>query len=378
MGFAFSQDGRRFAYKASKGDRSANVVDGKEGKFYSNVTIPVFSRDGEHFWYIAEERTNYFLVMDDRPQTMEAEPLSNLVLNPDGVGVAYIEVADEGERVVVNGKPQKVYDFIEVDTLRSSTEGIGNVAARGGKRLPEKKSTGFKFTLERRLEGTPGYASEMRSRNKAKRLVVINEQEAREYELAYLLTFSPDGKRHSYVAHGGDELFVVVDGVEAKHYKSRHLTTGVTEGPVFSPDSTKVAYSIATKLHEYYVINDGKEEGPYRGIVSGSLTFSPDSKRLAYVAQIGRFGGRFFLVLDGIASKQACGASTYFTPPVFSEDGQDLVFAAGFLHINGKLELDGTGVVPGGIKFVAPGQFRHITLGMDDTIRIVQRRIVRD
>jgi len=77
VGFAFSPDGRRFAYKAFKGERSANVIDGKEARFYSNVMIPVFSYDGQHFWYIAAESTNYFLVMDDLERAIEAEPLSS-------------------------------------------------------------------------------------------------------------------------------------------------------------------------------------------------------------------------------------------------------------------------------------------------------------
>jgi hypothetical protein len=381
-GFAFSQDGKRFAYVASKGDRHANVVDGKEGRFYSDVMVPKFNRDGQHFWYIALEGTNYFLVMDDLPQAIEAKPVAKLVLSPDGMGIAYIQTTDEGERVVVNGKGQKAYDFIEVDTLTSSAENnrLGYIAARGAKRLPEKKPGSFKFTLERKLEEMPGYESEMRARNKAKRIVVINEQEGPDYDLAYRLTFSPDGKRYSYVAQRGNEFFVVVDGVEGKHYKRRHSTTDVTEGPVFSSDSRKVAYSVATRLNEYYVVNDWKEEGPYpgSGIASGSLIFSPDGERLAYVAQIGKMR-RFFLVVDGIASKQACLLnSPYFTAPVFSADGKDIVFAAAFLHINGKLERDFKGIVPGGIKFVGPDQFQHISLDMDDTIRIVQRKIVRD
>jgi hypothetical protein len=169
--------------------------------------------------------------------------------------------------------------------------------------------------------------------------------------------------------------YLVLDGVEGKHYEAQHFGTGITEAPVFSRDGSKVAYSIATKERQYFMIKDGKEEGPYRSIASGSLTFSPDGKRLAYVAQMGR---KYFLVLDGVPSKEGYLGTSYFAPPVFSNDGKDVVFAAAFLCINGKLEMDGTGVVPGGIKFVGPRQFQHITLGMDDTIRVVHRRIVRD
>jgi hypothetical protein len=122
MGFTFSEDGRRFAYVAIKGDAEANVIDGKVGRFYTRVTRPVFSPDGEHFWYLAAEGTKHFLVMDEVPQALEAKALPYLILSGDGLGVAYVEVTDGGEQVVVNGKKRRAYDFIEGDTLRSSRQ----------------------------------------------------------------------------------------------------------------------------------------------------------------------------------------------------------------------------------------------------------------
>ena len=92
---------------------------------------------------------------------------------------------------------------------------------------------------------------------------------------------------------------VVVDGIEGEKYDI------IMEGSlVFSPDSKRVAY-VATEYlgHDYLVrskqqfaVVDGIEGEHHDGVVKGSLTFSPDSKRVAYTAKRGRLQ---FVVVDG-------------------------------------------------------------------------------
>jgi hypothetical protein len=76
----------------------------------------------------------------------------------------------------------------------------------------------------------------------------------------------------------GDQWFVVVDGKEEKKYDN-------IGGTIFSPDSKRVAYVAGVGDKEFMVV-DGKEEKIYDAIV-GTI-FSPDSKRVAYVALVFR------------------------------------------------------------------------------------------
>ena len=56
-------------------------------------------------------------------------------------------------------------------------------------------------------------------------------------------------------------------------------------GPVFSPDSQRLAYAAAVHEAKQVVALDGRESKAYTGIKVGLLAFSPDSRHLAYGAQ---------------------------------------------------------------------------------------------
>ncbi len=97
------------------------------------------------------------------------------------------------------------------------------------------------------------------------------------------------------MARAGNQWCVVVDGKEEKPYD------GLEEGTlVFSPDSKRVAYVARTSSKQRVVV-DGKEEKQYDAIVVGTLVFSPDSKHVAYVA---RADSRVFVVMDSKEEKQ--------------------------------------------------------------------------
>ena len=53
---------------------------------------------------------------------------------------------------------------------------------------------------------------------------------------------------------------------------------------LFSPDGKRLAY-VAQVGKQQMVLLDGQAGKPYLGIVAGSLTFSPDSQHLAYAVQ---------------------------------------------------------------------------------------------
>jgi WD40 repeat protein len=114
--------------------------------------------------------------------------------------------------------------------------------------------------------------------------------------------FSPDGKHVGYIALTSDKPFnprgrgkavaVVVDGNEEPE------TDSVSE-LTFSPDSKRHAYVSQRNLVSVAVV-DGREFSDFIG--ASHLTFSPDSKHVAWIATgVGdsSFGSTPFMVLDG-------------------------------------------------------------------------------
>ena len=73
----------------------------------------------------------------------------------------------------------------------------------------------------------------------------------------------------------------------------------VEESFVGSPDSRRVAYVANTRGHEIVMV-DGVEGKEYNQFVKGTLCFSPDSKRVAYA--MGRVGD-WRVVVDGVEGK---------------------------------------------------------------------------
>ena len=70
----------------------------------------------------------------------------------------------------------------------------------------------------------------------------------------------------------------------------------------------------------FHTRSDGNPSRSSRGGLAGSLTVTPDSRRVAYVA---RRGGKWLVVVDGVEGKEydAIGA------PLFSPDGQRVAYS---------------------------------------------------
>ncbi len=91
------------------------------------------------------------------------------------------------------------------------------------------------------------------------------------------LQFSPNGRRVCFAAQLGEKWFVVVDGKPGKAYD------GIAEMK-FSPDSQTLAYVARVESQEVAVVGD-REHRPFDRIGGGTLVFSPNSRRLGYIAQ---------------------------------------------------------------------------------------------
>ncbi len=149
------------------------------------------------------------------------------------------------------------------------------------------------------------------------------------------LRLNRDGSRVAFVARKGNApvFGVVIDGA-----MDRTDVDPNDGAPVFSPDGKRLAY-IAQEGGQRFVVLDGKPGAKYEAVYKGTLTFSPDSKRLAYVA--GK-GGMRTVVLDGTEGtphRDAMASALRFSP-----DGTKLAYAAQLesgkwaIVVNGKAE----------------------------------------
>ena len=132
------------------------------------------------------------------------------------------------------------------------------------------------------------------------------------------LTVSPDGAHVACVARGENKQFVVVvDGKGGKPHG------GVGNNIlVFSPDSKRVAYAAQVGARtKPFVVVDGKEEGQYDAIGTGSLTFSPDSTHVAYTVKA---RDKQFAVVDGREDSRY----DQVTAPVFSPNSAHVAYGA--------------------------------------------------
>ncbi|NLG85109.1 MAG: hypothetical protein GX493_11005, partial [Firmicutes bacterium] len=136
---------------------------------------------------------------------------------------------------------------------------------------------------------------------------------------------TPDGKS-----------IMIIDGQAqpGEYDEIHHLVT-------FSPDGKRIAY-MARKGAKWSVVVDGRAGPEYLSL--SYLTFSPDGKRLAYGATK---GDQWFVVLDGKEMSTLHSFVAYLT---FSPDGRRFAYAADsgtkqFMVVDGRAgpEYDATG-----------------------------------
>jgi Tol biopolymer transport system component len=359
----FSPDGTRVAYDARQGGKAFVVVDGVEGKEYESlrngtnlfgpfaylqqyVENPIgetvgFSPDSRRVAYVAQSGGKEFLVVDG-VEGKEQQVIPAFVFSPDSRRVAYVATRRGKQSVVVDGVEGPAYDGIAQGTLRFSPDSrrVAYVARQGGKQfvvVDEMKGKEYDFL------GAPVFSPDSTrvaydGYRAGRMFVVVDGLEGKEYDSRYVwhrILFSPDSRRVAYVARQGGKQFVVVDEMKGKEYDS-------LGAPVFSPDSTRLAYLVQRSAKAFVVV-DGVEGNEYRGFREAlsvlswtggidleefrymkkhyglrsaplrnfqqdleyprrrSVAFSPDSRRVAYVAAR---GDKRFIVVDGAEGKE--------------------------------------------------------------------------
>lgn len=210
-----------------------------------------------------------------------------LAVSPNNRHIAYVREGSHDKRVFVDGRQLNSYDDIILETFvfGPKSDRIAYVANKGNKKV-----------------------------------VVVDGKAERLYDGASQIIFSPNGQRVAYHARGNGKQIVVVDGKEGKKYVGASF-------PDFSPDSTRVAYRVLKeKTGKWAIVVDGKEGKSYDSIDSFDLKgfrFSPNGKRLGYVAKVGK---KFIAVVDEEEGKpydEIIGPRILFSP-----DGSRFAYVA--------------------------------------------------
>lgn len=364
-GVRFSPDGTRFAYidylpgeepEDELGAAPIGVfVDGKapaqrfdydgeggEAGMEQEIASLAFSPDSQHLAYSAYDGDDaeWRIYLDGRKANGEDSCGNSPGFSPDSKRFAYVGC----DGVVIDGKKYEVGGNVDhilfspdsrrvayVDARQRLTDVVAVVDGKEGRSYGDIMGGSLRFSPDSKKVA---YIAANYSPKKPEAFVVVDGVEGKHYPAAGAYTvFSPDSRRLAYMARvAKSQVTLVVDGEEGKVYDAWNI-----ERATFSPDSRHVAYAVsfmtpptATINDGVLVVADGKEGKRYSGmnIMLADLAFSPDSRHLAYRIVINAAnpgGGEGFVVNDGKEGKHYM-----FPGPIkFSPDSSHLAYAVG-------------------------------------------------
>ena len=336
---AISADFRHLALCLRREGQDAVWFDGKLGKAYPTIKWLCFSRDEQHVLYQACTKTQQSVVCDgnEGPWFERMGDLDAINMEPysrDGVHTAYVAQKGKQQVAVIDGVVGPAFDYItrpmgsikEYTSLIISPDGTrtGYIGVRGKQQCVVIDGKQGPWFDEVSLEPP------MRDRNACP-------------------LFTADGKHTAYAANRGTKAFVVIDGVVKErrpgafydiyrspdgssiaYYDGEHLVINgkkfgpiyncTSDGPTFSPDGSRFAIEEGSDVFGdgWKVAVDGKAGKDYQRV--SSITFSPDSKHIAY---FGQRNGAWYLVKDGTESPISGEGDQL----AFSPDGAHFAYA---------------------------------------------------
>jgi Tol biopolymer transport system component len=393
----FSPDGQHVAYEGQPQNlihQSQEIVDDKPGPLFYDVGETGFNPANEQLYYVAENasRENQ-LVMGGNPGP-EYDEIGWLEFSPDGQHLAYaasIQVSKEGEKYraedhfVLDGTSSPAFGSVTSIIFSPDSKHWAYVA-RNGKQSqviadgtpgplfddiedyddqhirysPDSKHLYYIAEIGNRPQliedGVPSAASMPVFSPDGQHIVFYTGIEGKAYVVldgkatplpdgvrlgsplgSAPFTFSPDSNRVAYLASKNQKSWLVVDGVSGPEFDgvSYDYTLSHGKDPLFkfSPDSKHTAM-LGQTGDKWQVVLDGKPGVAFLANLH-DLTFSPDSNRVAYVAEFGQEpkGGEsklyhqnnWQIVLDNTPGPKFDEISS---PLIFSPDSKHLAFAA--------------------------------------------------
>ena len=262
---ARSPDGSRYAFVATRGDKQFAVVDGEEGPPHHRIerfhpATPEyfrFSPDSRHVVYVAGHEDGRSAVVRDGKEEERYKEVGRLAFSPDSKHLAY-----PGDRVmIIDGRPHPEYKGLRGDGLVYSPDGAATAYA----------------TMN---DGE----------------VVVTGKHARQHRSDGLVRDvwpGPEGKVVLWDVHRWDEA--KQESTSALYRDGKEILTlpesgGVIKPVVWSRDGRHVAYAVRpvapdeAKDPGSILVLDGVEHATPLTIDGGTITFSPDGRRLGYVA----------------------------------------------------------------------------------------------
>ncbi len=285
----FSADSKRFIYGVKIGENYVmheDSVDGSEPRVehaHGPATLRgnlFFGLDGQLGYVASTPDHKCFLVYDGQEDPNRYEEIQYIRVSRNGKHVAYVAEPQSFRHVVVaHGKPGKVYDDLDVDSLEISPDGQH-----------------WGYVIEERR----------------KWCVVLDGKEQKQYDGVSSPVYSPDSQRVAYLAVANGKLMSVVNGKEGKTYDDRDL-------PVFSPDSKSAAFW-AKQGERSFIVYNGQKQPDYDDV--GTPKYSSNSQRVAYLAQK---NGRWMMAEPGKEGKLYDDIKGTF---YFSDDSLHLAMVA--------------------------------------------------
>ena len=153
-----------------------------------------------------------------------------------------------------------------------------------------------------------------RIKNGNKQMAVVDGKSGTGYDFVSFPVFSPDNIQFAYSARNGSEWFIVVDGRETPVQASE------IQGLQFSPDSKTLTYVLKNE-NKFCLIANNNRGKLYDNIDENSITFSHDSRKIAYTAGLGK---KQLNILDGIEGEQFDQVGF----PIINSDGSHLSYWA--------------------------------------------------
>jgi hypothetical protein len=345
-GVCFSPDGRRYIYAAKKGNKWVAVIDGVEGQEYDGVYLPnppVFSADGRHVVYVARLGEASIVVRDGvEGKSYQIVDCQRRAFSDDGKHLAYVADNDGKYYAVIDGvekpllgRPQyfcfsaDLHHFAYAVIDYNNSTSVVVVDGVAGPTYERQREGGFMTTFPQ-----PSFP--------------------------YYPVVSPDWRHLAYCAWKNGRWIVVVDGVESPEYDIEPECKYSIWTLAFSADSRHVAYTVADGKRRFLVL-DGKEI-PDAGWIrtdpweTQATIFAPAGGGYAYAVHRDK---DVFVVLNGVET----GPYTYAICGVFSPDGRHYAFLAtrdkkSFVVLDGTEQTAYDQVDPYALRFSADG--RHL------------------
>jgi hypothetical protein len=236
----FSPDSLRLAYIASEKEGERVVVDGKPGRPFTRRLKAEFSADSRMIIGRVGVDQKWAVAVNDLPGAIYDE-VGPPVFNHDASTIAYAARQADRGYVVVNGVESDPCDY----AYRIAVGEKGGVAyallhGKAATLIHNGKTLYQDGPRPNHLVISPDGAALARSESQdGKVRIVVDGRQGALFDSVEHLQFAPDGKTPVYIAHEGEEQFVVIGD-------RRHGPFVPMTGPVFNETGDLLAIVVRT------------------------------------------------------------------------------------------------------------------------------------